>query len=320
MLTWRSSSRSTHRATVLSSTEPDAGTTGTTSPDQSVTPPPAEPTGTTGTTSPSESATSSSESATSPSQSATSPSQTATSPIANTTFPSPNIPDSRRSSATLCCDYATFPRRESTWVILGIGGGLAALAHPLDDDLNQHLVSSGAADKIWKPGHIIGGPVMYILPPAIYLGGRYVLPKFTDDVSTTNKWSHMGLDLVRAELLEEGLVWGIKVSVNRTRPNGQKYSFPSGHAAATFAFASVIERHLGARLALPTILIASYVGTSRLHDNVHFLSDVVFGAAVGTAAGWTVVGRHGRTNYTMAPTPVPGGMAFMVTRTPRSAN
>jgi hypothetical protein len=191
---------------------------------------------------------------------------------------------------------------------------------PLDDDLNQHLVSSGTADKIWKPGHIIGGPLMYILPPVIYLGGRYVLPKLTDDVSTTNKWSHMGLDLVRAELLEEGLVQVLKVSVNRTRPNGQKYSFPSGHAAATFAFASVIERHLGARLALPTILIASYVGTSRLHDNVHFLSDVVFGAAVGTAAGWTVVGRHGRTNYTMAPTPVPGGMAFMVTRTPRSAN
>ena len=301
--------------TVLSPSEsPDsAGTKGTTSEGQTVTPAPAEPTGTTGTTSPSESSTS-------PSQSATSPSQSATSPIANTTFPKPQHTGLSTLFRDTVLDYATFPRRESTWVILGIGGGLAALAHPLDDDLNQHLVSSGAADKIWKPGHIIGGPVMYILPPVIYLGGRYVLPKFTDDVSTTNKWSHMGLDLVRAELLEEGIVEVLKVSVNRTRPNGQKYSFPSGHAAATFAFASVIERHLGARLALPTILIATYVGTSRLHDNVHFLSDVVFGAAVGTAAGWTVVGRHGRTNYTMAPTPVPGGMAFMVTRTPRSAN
>jgi hypothetical protein len=294
--------------TVLSSPEAQdpAGTTGTPSPGQSVTPPPAEPTGTTGTTSPSEST--------------TSPTQTGTSPIANTTFPKPQHTGLSTLFRDTVLDYATFPRRESTWFILGIGGGLAALAHPLDDDLNQHLVSSGAADKIWKPGHIIGGPVMYVLPPVIYLGGRYILPKFTDDVSTTNKWSHMGLDLVRAELLQEGLVEGIKVSVNRTRPNGQKYSFPSGHAAATFAFASVIERHLGARLALPTILIATYVATSRLHDNVHFLSDVVFGAAVGTAAGWTVVGRHGRTNYTMAPTPVPGGMAFMVTRTPRSAN
>ena len=83
------------------------------------------------------------------------------------------------------------------------------------------------------------------------------------------------------------------------------------HAAATFALAAVVERHLGYRFALPTIAIATYVGTSRLHDNVHFLSDVVFGAAVGTAVGWTVVGRHGRTNYAFAPTPIPGGFAVM---------
>jgi len=36
--------------------------------------------------------------------------------------------------------------------------------------------------------------------------------------------------------------------------------------------------------------------------------------AVGTAVGWTVVGRHGRTNYAFAPTPVPGGFAVMMTR------
>jgi len=217
-------------------------------------------------------------------------------------------------------DYAYFPQRESTWWILGIGGALALAVHPADNSVNAHLATSGAANNFWKPGHIIGGPVMYIAPPAVYVYGRYILPMFDDDESVTNKWSHMGLDLVRAELLQEGLVQVIKVSVNRTRPNGQKYSFPSGHAAATFAFASVIERHLGARLAWPTLLIATYVGTSRLHDNVHFLSDVVFGAALGTAAGWTVVGRHGKTNYSLMPTPVPGGMAVMVTRTPRSSN
>ncbi len=217
-------------------------------------------------------------------------------------------------------DYATFPRRESTWWILGIGGALAASLHPLDDDVNAHFVSSGAADKIWKPGHIIGGPVMYIAPPAVYVYGRYILPMFNDDASTTNKWSHMGLDLVRAELLQEGLVQAIKVSVGA----------PGRTVSVQFPVRAMRQRPSRwrrsssgtwvTRLALPTILIATYVGTSRLHDNVHFLSDVVFGAALGTAAGWTVVGRHGRTNYSLMPTPVPGGMAFMVTRTPRSGN
>ena len=277
--------------------------------------------GTAGTTPPPQtSGTSFQPAETSPSQiGGTSPAPATSSAPSSTTFPTPQHTGLSTLLRDTVLDYATFPRRESTWWILGIGGVLAASLHPLDDDVNAHLVSSGAADKIWKPGHIVGGPVMYIAPPALYLYGRYILPKFDDDASTTNKWSHLGLDLVRAELLEEGLVQAIKVSVNRTRPNGQPYSFPSGHAAATFAFASVIERHLGARLALPTILIATYVGTSRLHDNVHFLSDVVFGAALGTAAGWTVVGRHGRTNYSLMPAPIPGGMAFVVSRTPRSA-
>lgn len=212
-------------------------------------------------------------------------------------------------------DFAAFPRRQSTWIILGVGGGLAALAHPVDDEVNARLVSSSAADRIWKPGHIIGGPVMYVVPVALYVSGRYIVPKATDDESQTNKWSHLGLDLIRAEILTEAIVQGLKVSVQRTRPNGENYSFPSGHAAATFALAAVLERHLGYRLAWPTLAIATYVGSSRLHDNVHFLSDVIFGAAIGTAAGWTVVGRHGRTNYAFAPTLVPGGMAFMVSRT-----
>ena len=48
----------------------------------------------------------------------------------------------------------------------------------------------------------------------------------------------------------------------------------------------------------------------------HFLSDVVFGAAVGTAAGWTVVGRHGANEYTVQPVPVKGGMMIAVSRVP----
>lgn len=210
-------------------------------------------------------------------------------------------------------DFKALPRRESTWVILGVGAGTALAVHPADSHINAHLVSSDSADKLWTPGHIIGGPVMYGVPIALYLGGRYIWAPSADKPQT-NKVSHLGLDLLRAELEEEAIVQALKFSVRRTRPNGEKYSFPSGHAAATFALAAVLERHLGYRLAWPTLAIATYVATSRLHDNVHYLSDVVFGAAIGTATGWTVVGRHGRSNYALAPTPVPGGFAIMVTR------
>src|SRR5262249_52154799 len=71
-------------------------------------------------------------------------------------------------------DFKAFPERESTWVILGLGGAGAFAVHPADSSVNSHLVSSGWAENLWKPGHIIGGPVMYGVPVALYLGGRYL--------------------------------------------------------------------------------------------------------------------------------------------------
>ena len=60
--------------------------------------------------------------------------------------------------------------------------------------------------------------------------------------------------------------------------------------------------------------VATYVATSRLHENRHFLSDVMFGASLGVASGWTVVGRHGKSSYSMVPVPIRGGMMVTLTR------
>ena len=61
-------------------------------------------------------------------------------------------------------------------------------------------------------------------------------------------------------------------------------------------------------------VVATYVATSRLHEDRHFLSDVIFGASLGVASGWTVVGRHGRSCYALMPVPVRGGMMVTLIR------
>ena len=66
----------------------------------------------------------------------------------------------------------------------------------------------------------------------------------------------------------------------------------------------------------PALAAATYVATSRLVDNRHFLSDVVFGAALGEAAGWTIVGRHGKSQYALRPVPIRGGMMVALVRQP----
>jgi membrane-associated phospholipid phosphatase len=209
-------------------------------------------------------------------------------------------------------DFNAFPRRKSTWILLGGAGAAALLVHPWDKSLNAHLVGQPWAESFWKPGKYVGGVGMAIAPVGIYAIGRLFVDN--EEGTRTNKWSHLGFDLVRAEIVNEVLVQAMKVSVRRDRPNGSPYSFPSGHASAAFAFASVLERHLGYRAAWPTLAIAGYVATSRLHDNVHFLSDVVFGAGLGTAVGWTVVGRHGRSNFALTPVLIPNGIGVSIRR------
>ena len=142
--------------------------------------------------------------------------------------------------------------------------------------------------------------------------GTYVVGRWQDQP----KVAHLGMDLLQAQIMSEILVEPIKFATQRERPDHSDHqSFPSGHASVTFATATVIERHLGWRKSIVGYAIASYVAMSRIHDNRHYLSDVMFGAAVGTIAGRTVV-HHKADYWAFAPVAVPGGgVALMVSRT-----
>jgi membrane-associated phospholipid phosphatase len=212
-------------------------------------------------------------------------------------------------------DFVAFPKRRSTWTLLGIGAAGALATHPADNYVETHIVGNDHADKLFKPGRWIGATTTQVSAGVgLWVLGRYIVAPATDR-PLTNKYSHLGFDLIRAHLLSQALVQGVKYSVQRDRPTGECCAFPSGHAATVFAAAAVLERHLGYRASWPALVGATYVATSRLVERRHFLSDVVFGAAIGEAAGWTVVGRHGRRQFALQPVPVRGGMMVSLTRT-----
>jgi membrane-associated phospholipid phosphatase len=202
--------------------------------------------------------------------------------------------------------------RLNTLYVLGVGGAAALAIHPLDDNINRHFAGTGAADKFFAPGQVIGNTAVLLGAG----GASYVIGR----ANGSDRAQHLGMDTIEAELLTAGIVYGIKQSVRRERPqraeksNALGYSFPSGHAASTFAAATVLQQHLGYKAGVPTYLIASYVAMSRLHENVHNATDVVFGAAIGIVVGRTVT-WHGR-NFYASPMLLPRGTGIIVTIAP----
>ena len=61
------------------------------------------------------------------------------------------------------------------------------------------------------------------------------------------------------------------------------FSFPSGHSASAFAFATGVVREYPAA-GLPVAAVAGAVAYSRVYNGVHYPSDVLVGAALGVGA------------------------------------
>jgi undecaprenyl-diphosphatase len=100
---------------------------------------------------------------------------------------------------------------------------------------------------------------------------------------------------------ERILYWMLKNTCRRNRPQqalaefksfiipSDKFSFPSGHTSAAFLFTVLIASQLPALL--PFLLIWSVgVAFSRLFLGVHFPTDTLVGACLGSLVGYLMIG------------------------------
>jgi membrane-associated phospholipid phosphatase len=195
-------------------------------------------------------------------------------------------------------DFRRLPTSE-TATILALGGVAALIGHSADRDVSAALSGSDEMGEVLGPGRYVGGPYFQI-------GGAlatYVIGRAAGSPAT----AAVGADLVRAGLVVQALTHAIKVSTQRSRPNGEPFSFPSGHTSSSFAAATVLQRHFGWKAGVPAYAVATYVGASRIQQNRHYLSDVAFGAALGIVVGRTVTFELGGHRVDIAPAAAPGG-------------
>lgn len=91
--------------------------------------------------------------------------------------------------------------------------------------------------------------------------------------------------LVGSQLIMAAIVYPIKELTQVERPNGANFhSFPSGHTAQAFMAATMLHRTFGERsiwISIGAYSVATVTGAMRILNNVHWLTDVLAGAAVG---------------------------------------
>ena len=129
----------------------------------------------------------------------------------------------------------------------------------------------------------------------------------------------LSIMLVRTQVVNAIFTRGLKL-LPRARPYQEtaspgQGSFPSGHASASFATATVLQRKWGWRVGVPAYAVAGFIGATRL-ENVHYLSDVTFGAALGIASGLAV--KMPSSRVALTPAISPGRAGLFITVGPRS--
>jgi membrane-associated phospholipid phosphatase len=180
-------------------------------------------------------------------------------------------------------------------ITLSLGGALALAARNTDGRVVASLSGSRSAEQWLDAGSGLGNG-------CVQAGGAAA-------VYGMGEWLHrpalasLGADLIEAQAVTGVVTQALKVTVNRRRPDGGRHGFPSGHSSASFATAAVLARRFGWRYGSLAYAGAAYVAASRLTERQHYLSDVMFGAAVGVAGAYTldISPRVGRVTVSGAP-------------------
>lgn len=162
---------------------------------------------------------------------------------------------------------------------LAIGGTLTAFDWGAYDDMNHlapDLVKWNAQPlfdfgNFYGEGWVEGGAAL----------GSWGLGALIQDP----KLQQFGRDASESLIEATALVTGVKVVINRTRPDGGNYSFPSGHSITAFCVAPVVGKYWGWEAGAGAYLLATVTALARVEGYHHYLSDTIAGATLGIILG-----------------------------------
>ncbi len=207
--------------------------------------------------------------------------------------------------------YENFEKKygPTPWIILG-GSAATAVAYLMRKDRAYRKRQSFDATKPLGDFGVLGDIIGYG-----FLNGAYIA------AMGWRGWSYDDVEAKRsAELMARASVYSLATTmvlknvISEKRPGypDDDHSFPSGHAAASFTFASVIAARHGWGWGGAAHLLAGFIAVSRVNDDFHYLHDIVAGATIGAAYAWGVHQNFvNGAPYWFSLAPVPRGAALV---------
>ncbi len=187
------------------------------------------------------------------------------------------------------------------WFLAGAGMVATGLAMAHDLDWQQGLVAN--------PDHFRDALATYVGEPfgnPVYVGAALLGTHLWACHSQRGQTAALTLNSLQSVVIASGITLFLKGAFHRERPYEQRnldpyqfqgpsfyrsnLSFPSGHTTVAFALASSVSSYADHRwyVAVPAYTLAGITGWSRIYQEKHWPSDVVLGALIGTAVGYTV--------------------------------
>ncbi len=173
----------------------------------------------------------------------------------------------------------TTSARNVVMVSTGLTVGLIFFENSIIDPTQKSFVDHKPLGSLSKTGDLMGKMV----PNALYAIGMGL-----DGLSGNNIGYQRALGMFKASAYAGVVTTALKHTARERRPVGNSYernSFPSSHATNAFAFAGYVFEEHGIVWGAPSLLLATFVGLSRVNDNRHFIHDVIAGAGIGLAYG-----------------------------------
>lgn len=181
-------------------------------------------------------------------------------------------------------EAATPVTTDAKYLLYG-GAALTLALVVFEDSVIDPFQQKQARNKTLGDSSRWGDWMGQMVPNILYIGGMSIAGYNGDP-----EGYRRAIGMFKATAYSTSVTTLLKYTVREPRPidSDWKNSFPSGHSTTAFAFSGYVMAEHEYWLGIPSLLLATFIGYSRINDNMHWLHDVTAGATIGWVYGWGI--------------------------------